>query len=147
VVNGYQLAPVMALLHCAALGESLGLPRMFIIGVALFTVGDARSTGPAPRSMCWASPPLPSTMGRMTTTLVLAATLLAVAVISSAALVRRQIPRSALRVPLDLLPAGPFRVSMVASVCCFDGQMASYVALPFYLQHVLGRAIWPLALP
>jgi DHA2 family multidrug resistance protein-like MFS transporter len=31
-----------------------------------------------------------------------------------------------------------FRISVIASVFCFSGQMASYVALPFYLQHGLG---------
>ena len=28
---------------------------------------------------------------------------------------------------------------MIASVCCFAGQMVRYVALPFYLQHGLGQ--------
>ena len=37
------------------------------------------------------------------------------------------------------LRARPFRISVLASVCCFAGQMASYVALPFHLQHALGQ--------
>ena len=47
--------------------------------------------------------------------------------------------RQAPLVPLDLLRRPPFRISVIASVCCFAGQMASYVALPFYLQHNLGQ--------
>lgn len=40
-------------------------------------------------------------------------------------------------VPTDLLAAPAFRVAVIASVACFTGQMLSYVALPFYLQHTL----------
>ena len=69
----------------------------------------------------------------------LAAGLLLVAVASFVALVRREMPRRAPLIPLDLLRSRPFRISVVASVCCFAGQMASYVALPFYLQHALGQ--------
>lgn len=32
-----------------------------------------------------------------------------------------------------------FRLSVIASVCCFAGQTAGIVALPFYLQHGLGQ--------
>jgi MFS transporter, DHA2 family, multidrug resistance protein len=38
IVTAYQMALVMALLPCAALGESLGYRRVFTAGVALFTV-------------------------------------------------------------------------------------------------------------
>ena len=41
-------------------------------------------------------------------------------------------------VPADLFAAPAFRVAVIASICCFSGQMLSYVALPFYLQHSLG---------
>lgn len=41
VVTAYQTALVMALLPCAALGESLGYRRVFIGGVALFTLASA----------------------------------------------------------------------------------------------------------
>ncbi len=41
-------------------------------------------------------------------------------------------------VPTDLFAAPAFRIAVMASVCCFTGQMLSYVALPFYLQHSLG---------
>jgi DHA2 family multidrug resistance protein-like MFS transporter len=40
-------------------------------------------------------------------------------------------------VPTDLLAEPAFRVAVIASVSCFTGQMLSYVALPFYLQHTL----------
>ncbi len=50
VVSAYQLALVMALLPCAALGESLGLRRVFTGGVALFTAASL---------LCALSPSLP----------------------------------------------------------------------------------------
>lgn len=68
-----------------------------------------------------------------------AAALLVASVASFVALVRREMPRHAPLIPLDLLRSRPFRISVIASVCCFAGQMASYVALPFYLQHSLGQ--------
>ncbi|MFT4076522.1 MAG: MFS transporter [Asticcacaulis sp.] len=40
-------------------------------------------------------------------------------------------------VPTDLFAAPAFRVAVIASVCCFTGQMLSYIALPFYLQYRL----------
>jgi DHA2 family multidrug resistance protein-like MFS transporter len=55
------------------------------------------------------------------------------------ALVRREMPREAPLFPLDLLRLRPFRISVIAGVCCFAAQMASYVALPFYLMHGLGQ--------
>lgn len=241
VVNGYQLALVMTLLPCAALGESLGLRRVFIIGVALFTaaslmcalspslpwlvaarfvqgiggaavlalgIGLIRFTYPhrllgsiigwnatvialsaaagptigaailSVASWPWlfavnipvgavvlllarALPQPPGTgrridrasaalnalgfaalilgVARITATPALAATLLVVAGISFVVLVRREMPQVAPLVPLDLLRARPFRISVLASVCCFAGQTASYVALPFHLQHALGQ--------
>jgi DHA2 family multidrug resistance protein-like MFS transporter len=41
-------------------------------------------------------------------------------------------------VPIDLLATPAFRVSVIASVCCFTGQTLGVIALPFYLQHGLG---------
>lgn len=69
-------------------------------------------------------------------------------------LVRREVPKAAPLIPLDLLRVHSFRISVIASVCCFTGQMASLVALPFYIQHELGHSAvmagllmtpWPLA--
>jgi DHA2 family multidrug resistance protein-like MFS transporter len=70
---------------------------------------------------------------------VAAAALLAVAAISLAALIRRELPRDAPLIPLDLLRAGSFRISVLASVCCFAGMTMGLLALPFYLQHSLGQ--------
>jgi DHA2 family multidrug resistance protein-like MFS transporter len=66
--------------------------------------------------------------------------LLAAAAIGLIALIRRERARTSPLVPLDLLRARPFRLSVMASVCCFTGQMGGMVALPFYLQHELGRS-------
>ncbi len=62
---------------------------------------------------------------------------LAVAALGMIALVRRELPRDAPLIPLDLLRDASFRTSVVASVCCFVGQSAAMVSLPFYLQHSL----------
>ena len=70
---------------------------------------------------------------------VLAAALLAAAAISLAALIRREMPRAAPLIPLDLLRAESFRISVMASVCCFAGMTMGLLALPFYLQHSLGQ--------
>jgi DHA2 family multidrug resistance protein-like MFS transporter len=64
--------------------------------------------------------------------------LLAVSAVSFTLLIRREAHRPAPLIPLDLLRGASFRVSVIASVFCFAGQMASYVALPFYLQHGFG---------
>lgn len=85
---------------------------------------------------------------------VLALALVVIGVVCLALLVRRERGREAPLIPLDLLRAHAFRISVMASVCCFAGQMASAVALPFYLQHGLGKDAfttglfltpWPLA--
>jgi DHA2 family multidrug resistance protein-like MFS transporter len=69
-------------------------------------------------------------------------------------LVRREMPRQAPMIPLDLLRDASFRISVIASVCCFVGQGAATISLPFYLQHGLARDVletgllltpWPLA--
>jgi DHA2 family multidrug resistance protein-like MFS transporter len=84
----------------------------------------------------------------------LGAAWLAMSAVSLVLLVRRELPKAAPLVPLDLLRVPSFRVSIVASVCCFTGQMAGTVALPFYFQHELGLSAmatgllmtpWPLA--
>jgi DHA2 family multidrug resistance protein-like MFS transporter len=82
------------------------------------------------------------------------AALLAAALLAVPALVRREMPKTAPLIPLDLLGDASFRVSVAASVCCFAGQAMAMLALPFYLQHVLGKTPmsaglymtpWPLA--
>ena len=241
VVTAYQTALVMALLPCAALGESLGFRRVFAGGVALFTgasllcalspslpwlvaarfvqglggaavmalgvallravvpptrlgaaigwnalavalssaagptLGAAVASGagwpwlfavnlPLGAAALVAARALPPSSGTARpldrvsvalnagafASLVLGAELLpssparaAVALAASAsvfaALVRREMPREAPMVPLDLLRAGSFRRAVIASVLCFAGQAAGMVALPFYLQHGLGQ--------
>lgn len=240
VVSGYQMALVMALLPCAALGEGLGLRRVFTGGIALFTAASllcalspslpwlvaarflqglggaavmalgialmrftyphrmigavigwnatvialSAAAGPTIGSAilvasswpwlfavnlpvgavvlaaAWALPHPPGTGRRLDLPSAalnaaafgclvlgvdraagqprLAAGLLVVSAASFVTLVRREMPRQAPLVPLDLLRNRPFRISVIASVCCFAGQMASYVALPFYFQHGLG---------
>jgi DHA2 family multidrug resistance protein-like MFS transporter len=80
--------------------------------------------------------------------------LVALGAVGLVALVRREMPQPAPLIPIDLLRSHSFRISVLASVCCFTGQMASYVALPFYIQHGLGQSAfatgllmtpWPLA--
>jgi len=82
------------------------------------------------------------------------AALLVVSAGSLVLLVRREMPKAAPLIPLDLLRVPSFRMSIVASVCCFTGQMIGFVALPFYYQHELGLSAmstgllmtpWPLA--
>jgi MFS transporter, DHA2 family, multidrug resistance protein len=75
----------------------------------------------------------------LTTHTIFGVGLLLLSAICLVALVRREAPREAPLIPLDLLRRWPFRISVIASVCCFSAQMVSYVALPFYLQHALGK--------
>ena len=76
----------------------------------------------------------------------MAAALLAASAISLTALVRREMPRESPLIPLDLLRADSFRISVVASVCCFAGMTMGLLALPFYLQHSLGQDTLMIAL-
>lgn len=71
-----------------------------------------------------------------------AAVLVGTAAVMLVMLVRREMPKQAPLIPLDLLRAASFRMSVIASVLCFSGVAASLVALPFYLQHGLGLNAW-----
>ncbi len=84
----------------------------------------------------------------------IAGVLLVAAGLELVALIRREMPKEAPLVPLDLLRTDSFRVSVVASACCFAGQTAGTVALSFYLQQGLGQdtlkaglytTAWPLS--
>ncbi|MFZ4605942.1 MAG: MFS transporter [Caulobacter sp.] len=66
--------------------------------------------------------------------------LLGSATVALTLLVRREAPKPAPLVPLDLLRIRSFRLSVIASVLCFTGQAAGMVALPFYLQQGLGQS-------
>ena len=68
-----------------------------------------------------------------------AATIMIAAAVSFTALVRRESQTAAPLIPIDLLRGSSFRISVIASVCCFAGQMMGLIALPFYLQHGLGQ--------
>ncbi len=68
-----------------------------------------------------------------------AAALLTAAAVSLAALIQREMPKDTPLIPLDLLRAGPLRISVLASVCCFAGMSMGLLALPFYLQQILGQ--------
>jgi DHA2 family multidrug resistance protein-like MFS transporter len=257
IVIAYQMAMVMALLPCAALGESLGYRRVFTAGVVLFTAASAlcslspslpwlvaarflqglggaavmalgvallrlavpdrqlgaaigwnalvialsAAAGPTIGAMIlsgaswpWlfavnlplgllvllatrALPHLAGTARRLDfvsvalnagsfaalvvgaellpTKPALAAVLLVASAFGLRVLVRREMPKEAPLIPLDLLGVGSFRISVIASVCCFTGQTAATVALPFYLQHGLGQSTlttglfmtcWPLTM-
>jgi DHA2 family multidrug resistance protein-like MFS transporter len=69
----------------------------------------------------------------------LAAALVAAATLGVVALVRREMPKAAPLIPVDLLRSDSFRISVIASVCCFAGVTMGLLALPFYLQHALGQ--------
>jgi len=91
---------------------------------------------------------------RLLATPVLGVGLLVAAGLCLALLLRLERGVAAPLVPVDLFADPAFRVAVIASVLCFLGQMLSYVALPFYLQHLLGMTPteaglymmpWPLA--
>lgn len=256
LVTAYQVALLMALLPCAALGERVGTRKVFTGGVALFTAASAlcgvvpswsglvvarflqgfggaavlalgiavlREVVPSQRlgvAIGWnasavalasaAGPSLgaailaagdwpwlfaahlplgllvmlmaraqPNTRGRqapldwvsvglnagavalwmmgvglLPTRPGLGALVLIAALLDSVALIRREAPKRAPFVPLDLLRVKPFRIAVIASVACFAGQTAGMVALPYHLQHGLGQGmveagltltLWPLA--
>jgi MFS transporter, DHA2 family, multidrug resistance protein len=71
-----------------------------------------------------------------------AVALLAAAGALVVALVRREMPKEAPLIPLDLLRSHSFRVSVIASILCFSGMTMGMVAIPFYLQHGLGQDAW-----
>ncbi|HSC62077.1 MAG TPA: MFS transporter, partial [Caldimonas sp.] len=59
-----------------------------------------------------------------------AAALVAAATFGGVTLVRREMPKAAPLIPLDLLGSGSFRISVIASVFCFTGVTMGLVALP-----------------
>ncbi|PCC98383.1 MFS transporter [Halopseudomonas pelagia] len=85
---------------------------------------------------------------------ILAGALLAVSGLQLVALVKREMPKKAPLIPIDLLGSRSFSLSVLASVFCFAGQTAAIVALPFYLQRNLEQSAlmtglymvpWPLS--
>lgn len=69
----------------------------------------------------------------------IAAVRLAAAALGLTILVRREKRSETPLIPLDLLRANSFRTSVIASMCCFAGVTMGLLALPFHLQHGLGR--------
>jgi DHA2 family multidrug resistance protein-like MFS transporter len=256
IVTSYQMAVVMALLPCAALGESLGFRPVYIAGIALFTLASATcavspslewlivgrflqglgsaaimslglamlrfiypkrllgtaigwnavvvalpgaagpSIGAAILSVAhwsWlfsvnipigilalvASRALPHVEGsrrridrlsallnagvfaalvvgvdKLASDVTIGLVLLAASTLLLIVLVRRELPRHAPLIPIDLLRVPSFRISVISSVFCFAGQTVSIVALPFYLEHTFHQSTgmtgiymtpWPLA--
>ena len=54
-------------------------------------------------------------------------------------LICREVPKASPLIPIDLLSSPSFSLSVAASVCCFIGQSAAMVALPFHLHHTLAQ--------
>lgn len=83
----------------------------------------------------------------------LAVGLWSAAILALVALVRRERARTAPLIPFDLLGRRSFATAVIASVCCFAGQTAGLIALPFLLhdaglsplQTGLQMTVWPLA--
>ena len=69
----------------------------------------------------------------------LAVALLALAALSLTSLIRRELQKDAPLIPLDLLRDTSFRISVIASICCFAGVTLGLLSLPFLLQHGLGQ--------
>jgi DHA2 family multidrug resistance protein-like MFS transporter len=78
-------------------------------------------------------------VGMATSRPALAVVLGGAAITFAVMLMRRQASSQAQLWPTDLLALRPFRISVLASICCFIGQSAGLLALPFYLQLGLGR--------
>jgi DHA2 family multidrug resistance protein-like MFS transporter len=65
---------------------------------------------------------------------------LGVGVIACVVLVRRQLSRKEPLLPIDLLRIPLFRLSIMTSVFSFCAQMLAFVAIPFFVQDILGRS-------
>ena len=74
------------------------------------------------------------------TTPALAVLLLATAVVALTGLIRREMPKEAPLIPLDLLRDASFGISVMASICCFAGATTGLLSLSFYLQQELGQS-------
>jgi len=66
--------------------------------------------------------------------------LLAVAFVSGAIFVLRERRMTVPMLPFDLLRRRVFAFSVMTSISSFAAQIMAYVALPFYLEHTLGRS-------
>ncbi len=64
----------------------------------------------------------------------------AVGVIAGVFLVLRQLSRPEPLLPIDLLRIPLFRLSIMTSIFSFCAQMLAFVAIPFFVQDILGRS-------
>lgn len=69
-----------------------------------------------------------------------AISLVGVGVMAGWLLVRRELPRAAPLLPLDLLRIKPFAYSIGASMTAFSSHTIANIALPFYFANTLGRS-------
>ena len=137
VVNAYQLATLALLLPCAQLGERLGYRRVYLVGLAVFTVA---SLG------CAVAPSLPLLAGARALQGLGAAGMMAV----NAALVRLTYPTSVLGRGIALNSvvvaassvAGPSLAALVLSVASWPWLFVIQVPLGVLL-FVLGRRALP----
>lgn len=81
-------------------------------------------------------------LGMLASRSLVGAILLVFSIVQMWMLVKRERANSAPLVPIDLLKHYPLRVSVISSICCFSGQAAGMVALPFFLQKSLGLSNW-----
>lgn len=93
--------------------------------------------------------------GQMVSRPLLGGGLLLLSVACFAILIRREAPKEAPLIPLDLLRNPSIRISVLTSVCSFSAQMAALVSLPFLYQHEFGMSVlatglaltpWPLTI-
>ncbi len=119
-IGGMALLASLALPRVLRLATSLDIPSMALNGAAfgLLVVG-AEVLPKSPE---------------------LAVLLFGGAAFALTVLVRREASKASPLVPLDLLGSRSFRLSVIASMCCFTATAAALVALPFYLQHGLNQS-------
>jgi DHA2 family multidrug resistance protein-like MFS transporter len=138
---------VGALILAVAPWPWLFLAKLPVIMVALFAARELPEVAPTRSSVDMGSIALHGSVAAlilvaatMAISQPLPAVLLAAGAIALAsALIRRQKPGEAPLWPVDLLALRPFRISVIASICCFTGQSVGILALPFYLELGLGQ--------
>ncbi|MBL0419669.1 MFS transporter [Ramlibacter sp. AW1] len=126
VVNAYQLAALCLLLPCAQIGDRIGYRRVYLAGVAVYTVGSVAS---------WAAPSLPWLVGARAFQGLGSAGMMAV----NAALIRLSFPASRLGAAMALN-------SVVIAVASVAGPGIAAAVLAFAPWHWLFAIQAPLGL-
>jgi MFS transporter, DHA2 family, multidrug resistance protein len=146
-------------------------PWLFAInipfGIAALVIGRSAlpHTPPTPRPFDWQSAVLSAVVFGLGITAIDSAghgmpplyylTEFAIAAVSGAALVRRQLNVASPLLPIDLLRIPIFTLSICTSIASFCAQMLAYVALPFFLRYRYGFSAveigllitpWPIAI-